>query len=57
MPVKTGTRPSLAELERAVELLQGKLHTLKLAQGRIEREAQRLSEEIRALLSVSKPSC
>ena len=56
-PAKTGRRPSWLELSRAVELLEGKIQTLKLAQGRLEREAERLSEDIRSLLSIVKPDC
>ena len=56
-PAKTGPRPSCLELSRAVELLEGKIQTLKLAQGRLEREAERLSDDIRSLLSMVKPDC
>ena len=41
-------RPSLKDLSREVELLRSKLQTLRLAQGRIEREAQRLADEIQS---------
>jgi chaperonin cofactor prefoldin len=56
-PARTGQRSSLPKLGREVELLHSKLQTLKLAHARIEREVERLSDEIRLLLSMSKPNC
>jgi chaperonin cofactor prefoldin len=42
-------QPSLEELEREVEVLRGKLRTLALAHLRIEREVQRLTDQLQAV--------
>lgn len=43
---KKPSEAALQELGRALEVLRSKLHTLKLAHSRIEREAEKLAEEI-----------
>jgi prefoldin subunit 5 len=47
-------QPSLEELEREVEVLRGKLRTLELAHLRIEREAQRLTDQLEAVRSTAR---
>jgi hypothetical protein len=44
MAVEKKQPPSLEELGREVEVLRGKLQSLRMAQDRVERDVQRLTE-------------
>jgi chaperonin cofactor prefoldin len=47
-------QPSLEELEREVEVLRGKLRSLELAHLRVEREVQRLTDQLQAVRSTAR---
>lgn len=48
-------QPSLIELARALQVLDGKIHTLEVANARIKREAQELALAIRKGLTTTSP--
>lgn len=54
MAVEKRRLPSLEELGREVEVLRGKLQSLRTANERIDREAQKLSELLQAVLNANK---
>jgi chaperonin cofactor prefoldin len=49
LAIEKKQQPSLEELAREVEVLRGKLQSLRTAHERIEREAQRLTELLQAV--------
>ena len=49
MAIQKKQPPSLEELGREIEVLRGKLQSLKMANDRVEREAQRLIELLQAV--------
>ena len=46
--VPRAPRPSVQDLGRELEVLRGKFQTLRMAQERIEREIQKIADEIHA---------
>jgi hypothetical protein len=54
MAIENKPQPSLEELAREVEVLRGKLQSLRMAQDRVEREAQRLAELLQLVRSTTK---
>ncbi|MGA2961980.1 MAG: hypothetical protein ABSD96_09920 [Candidatus Korobacteraceae bacterium] len=47
-------QPSLEGLEREVEVLRGKLQTLRTAHDRIDREVQRVAGQLQLVRSTTK---
>jgi chaperonin cofactor prefoldin len=54
MAIEKKQQPSLEELRREVEVLRGKLQSLRMAHDRVEREAQRLTELLQAVRGTAK---